>query len=354
MSQLSLTNFRGLKSATLDFHPQINLITGNNGSGKTSLLESIYVICQAYSFRTHQLKNCATHNNNQFLLFSKFSDYKVGLSKSNEKLKIKINGDSVKKRSQLATRTPIAIVNADSFDLVTGSPELRRRYIDWCLFHVEQDFAKNWVQFKYALKQRNSILKSKKDLNMVDYWDSYLSEPSIAIQAFRKKYSEIIFDLLSSKFKNLIGEVRLNLQYEQGWPTGKTLKQSMNESRSRDIKSGFTHCGIHRDNLKLTTNGLPVVQVLSRGELKKLCIALQVSLLEIVKSRSSRPMILLVDDIASELDSKSQVIVFENLLDRGIQLFISNIETSIPEPLQDKEFKMFHVEHGIISPRKTG
>ena len=353
ISQLSLTDFRGLKSTTLDFHPHINLITGNNGSGKTSLLEAIYVICQAYSFQTHQLKHCISHNGNQFLLFSKFSDYKVGLSKSDKKLEIKIDGETVKRRSQLATRTPISIVNSDSFNLITGSPELRRKYLDWCLFHVEQDFAIYWVQFKHALKQRNSILKSRKDLNMVEYWDNYLIEPSIVIQGLREKYSALISELLTSQFSSLLGEFELSLEYEKGWPTGKSLEESMRDSRARDIKSGFTNVGIHRDNLKLTTNGKPVTQTLSRGQLKRLCIALQITLLEIVKTRSNRPMIILIDDIASELDSNSQEKAFKYLLEMGIQVFISNIEATIPAPLQNKEFKMFHVEHGIINPRKT-
>lgn len=354
ISQLSLTSFRGLKSTTVDFHSHINFITGNNGSGKTSLLEAIYVICQAYSFRTHQLKQCINHNDKQLLLFSRFSDYKVGLSKSEKKLEIKIDGSAVKKRSQLAELTPISIVNADSFDLISGSPELRRKYIDWCLFHVEQKFSGYWVQFKHALKQRNSILKSRKDLDMLDYWDNYLIESSIAIKDLREEYSNIISKTLESNFDGLLGEVDLTLEYQQGWSSGKTLKESMDESRNRDIKTGFTNCGVHRDNINLTTNGKPVIQVLSRGQLKRLCIALQIALLETVKARTSRQIILAVDDISSELDINSQKNVFDHLFNMGIQLFITNIENVIPTPLRDKEFKMFHVEHGIITPRKIG
>jgi DNA replication and repair protein RecF len=353
ISQLSLTDYRGLKSTTLNFHPHINIITGNNGSGKTSLLEAIYVICQACSFRTHQLKQCINHSDKQLLLFSKFSDHKVGLSKSDKSLVIKIDGNPVKRRSELVTRTPISIVNADSFNLITGPPELRRKYIDWCLFHVEQEFSTYWIQFKHALKQRNTILKSRKDLNMVEYWDNYLIEPSEAIQALREKYSGIISNLLTSTFKSLLGEVNLSLEYEQGWPAGNTLKESMRKSRARDIKTGFTNLGIHRDNIKLKTNGKPVVQVLSRGQSKRLCIALQIALLQIVKSKTSRQIILLVDDISSELDIDSQKEVFDRLFEMGIQLFITNIPTTVPEPLKNKEFKMFHVEHGIITPRKT-
>jgi DNA replication and repair protein RecF len=352
ISQLSLTNFRGLKSTTLDFHPHINLVTGDNGSGKTSLLESINVIAQACSFQTHRLKNCISHSDQQLLLYAKFKSYKVGLSKSNTKLDIKIDGEVVKKRSILVKKTPTSIINSDSFELITGSPSLRRSFIDWCLFHVEHEYAGYYTQFKHALKQRNAILKSRKDISMVDYWDSYLIEPSLAIRKLRKKYSNIISSILSNELGDLLGEVKLDFEYEQGWPVGEALADSMKASKTRDVKSGFTNCGIHRDNLKLSTNGIPVAQVLSRGQLKRLCIALQITLLKIVKNGTDKSMILLVDDIASELDLKSQKIAFKYLLELGVQLFISNIDSAIPGPLHNKEFKMFHVEHGIISARK--
>jgi DNA replication and repair protein RecF len=352
ISQLSLTNFRGLKSTTLDFHPHINLITGDNGSGKTSLLESINVIVQASSFQTHKLKNCISHSEQQLLLFAKFDSYKAGLSKSNTKLDIKINGEVIKKRSVLVKKTPTSIINADSFQLITGSPSLRRSFLDWCLFHVEHKYAEYFAQVKHALKQRNAILKSRKDINMVDYWDSHLIEPSLIIRELREQYSKKMSSMLNKELKGLLGEVKLNFEYEQGWPADLLLKESMKASRSRDIKSGFTNCGIHRDNLKLLTNGFPVNEVFSRGQLKRVCIALHIIRLKIVSDNTKKPIILLFDDIASELDEKSQALAFKYLLEIGVQLFVTNIDSAIPKPLQNKEFKMFHVEHGIISAQK--
>jgi len=353
ISQLSLTNFRGLKSTTLNFHPQINLITGDNGSGKTSLLESINVIAQACSFQTHRLKNCISHSDEQLLLFAKFSSYKVGLSKSSAKLEIKINGESVKKRSDLVLKTPATIINAASFDLLSGPPSLRRSFIDWCLFHVEHEYVTHYGHYKHALKQRNAILKSRTNLNMIDYWDNYLVTPSIAIHELRLKYSTLISSMLNNELVNLLADVKLKFEYEQGWPLSETLNQSLINSKQRDIKTGFTNVGIHRDNISLTTNGKPIGQVLSRGQLKRVCVALQIILLTIVKKETNKSIILLVDDISSELDKNSQTLVFNHLIELGVQLFITNIEKVIPQPLKNKEFKMFHVEHGIITNRKT-
>jgi DNA replication and repair protein RecF len=353
ISQLSLTNFRGLQSTTLDFHPQINFITGDNASGKTSLLESINVISQACSFRTHRLKQCISHADHQLLLFAKFESYKVGLSKSNTKLNIKINSQAIAKRSDLVKKNPISIINSDSFNLLTGSPSLRRSFIDWCLFHVEHDYVVLYSQFKHALKQRNSILKSRRDLNTISYWDSYLIEPSIAIKNLRQKYSNTIASILKNDLSGLLGEMDLSFEYEQGWRFDQELSDSLKESRGKDIKVGYTNIGIHRDNIKLMTKGLPVAQVLSRGQLKRLCVALQIIILGIVKKNTNKELILLVDDLGSELDLSSQKLILNLLIETGVQLFITNVDNTIPLSLKNKEFKMFHVEHGIISTRKT-
>jgi DNA replication and repair protein RecF len=352
ISQLSLTDFRNLKSATLEFHSQINLITGNNASGKTSLLESIHVLCQACSFRTHQLKQCIAHEKSSFLLFGRFSGYKVGLSKSDAKLEIRIGGEPIRKRSVLVSKTPVNIVNADSFNLISGSPQERRKYLDWCLFHVEQQYNKHWLEFKHALRQRNRLLKSRQDLNLLNYWNEYLVAPSLAINNFRKRYVRLISAQLAGQLPELLGDVHITLDYVQGWPEQQEFNQCLQDSRSKDIKAGFTGYGIHRDNLRILADGLPAAQVLSRGQLKRLCLAMIVSALKIVREKSGKPIILLVDDLCSELDQKSQQKVYRQLMDIDLQLFISNIENQVPMALQGKEFKMFHVEHGIIKARK--
>ena len=353
ISQLSLTDFRNLKSTTLDFHSSVNLVSGSNGSGKTNLLESIHVLCQACSFRTHQLKQCISHGKSNFLLFGRFSDYKAGLSKSQSKFEIKLNGEPIRKRSALVSKTPVNIVNADSFNLITGSPEERRKYLNWCLFHVEHKYSEHWVQFKHALKQRNKLLKSRQNLNLLDYWNEYLIKPSLEIHQYRKHYTKLINAQLIEQLPGLLGNIQITIKYVEGWSKEVGLEKCLQSSRDKDIKAGYTNHGIHRDNLQIMADGMPAEQVLSRGQLKRLCLALIVAALKIVKQKSDRGIILLIDDLQSELDETSQQSVYRQLIDIGLQLFITNIAEHIPAVLQGKDFKMFHVEHGIITPLKT-
>ncbi len=353
ISQLSLTDFRNLQSTTLDFHPSINLISGDNGSGKTSLLEAVFVLCQGRSFRSHHLKKSIQHDKNSFLLFGRFNDYKAGLSKSSDKFDIRVDGETIKRRSILVNKTPINIINADSLNLITGSPQQRRQYLDWCMFHVEHSYGEYWQQYQHALKQRNKLLKFKKDVNLLDYWDDYLIQPSLALQNYRKTYCGEIARHIKSGMAGLLDDVDISLEYHQGWHSSMSLQEALNKNREKDIRAGFTHAGIHRDNIQILADGHPAADVLSRGQLKRLSIALFIAALKTLRQKSERQLILLVDDLRAEMDESAQGKVYETLLEIGLQLFITNIEPHVPEVIRGKDFKMFHVEHGMIKPRKS-
>ena len=348
--QLSLTDFRNLRSTTLDFDAHVNLISGDNGSGKTSLLESIYVLCQADSFRSHQLRQCVCHGKSSFLLFGRFVDFKAGLSKSDKKLEIHVNGEVIKRRSELVRRVPVQIVNADSFMLIDGPPQQRRSFIDWSLFHVEQSYSHIWGELRHALKQRNRLLKSRKDLKLLDYWDQHLVEPSLQLNQMRRKQFDELRKLVNTEFSDLLHDIPVKMEYRQGWPEDKELRDVLVAQRQRDIHSGFTNAGIHRDDLLFTTEGKRASEVLSRGQSKRVCLALLLASLELVSRSTGKRIILLIDDLQSELDASAQQKTYQKLISMDLQLFVSNISEQPPEGLA-KDFKMFHVEHGTIKTR---
>ncbi|MEM7565128.1 MAG: DNA replication/repair protein RecF [Pseudomonadota bacterium] len=351
ISQLSLTDFRNLKSTTLDFHPALNLISGNNGSGKTSLLESIHVLCQAHSFRTHALKQCIRHGQNGFLLFGRFSGFKAGLSKSADKIEIKVNGETIKRRSELVRRTPVNVLNSSSFELIDGVPQVRRKFLDWCLFHVEHQYADLWIESQHALRQRNRLLKTTRDLRQLDYWDQALIEPAVKLSQLRKEYVLKLGQVIETEFSEIVQGLNPLIEYIPGWPKEGSLETAIENSRARDLKTGFTNCGIHRDNLRLTSGGIPAGEILSRGQSKRFCLSLVLGLLKLVQEKGNARTILLIDDLNSELDQESREMVYQRLSAMQLQLFISNVEPDIPLGVSTKEVKMFHVEHGIIKPR---
>jgi DNA replication and repair protein RecF len=162
----------------------------------------------------------------------------------------------------------------------------------------------------------------------------------------------LIAEQLVGPLTELPGAIPITLDYVAGWPKESDLKQCLEESRDKDIRAGYTNYGIHRDNLQIMADGMPAAQVLSRGQLKRVCLALIVAALNIVREKSNKKLIFLVDDLHSELDEASQQVVYRQLTDIGLQLFVTNLESYIPAALQGKEYKMFHVEHGIIKALK--
>ena len=163
----------------------------------------------------------------------------------------------------------------------------------------------------------------------------------------------IIQQILDEHMGELLGSLKISLEYQQGWPEDSNLLESLLSNREKDIKSGFTHYGVHRDNIQIMSDGVPATQVLSRGQAKSLCLALLLAALKLAREKGERPMILLIDDLSSELDETVQNKLFQQLYDLEIQLFIANIKRVVPPVFQGKEFKLFHVEHGIITRLKN-
>ena len=351
--QLSLTDFRNLKSTTLDFHPRLNLIHGLNGSGKTSLLESIHVLSCAASFRSTHLKSCISHEKSSFLLFGRYEDFSAGLSRSLESLDIKVDGELVSRRSDLASKAPISIVDHDSFALIDGSPQIRRQFIDWGLFHVEPDYKDNWFAFRHALKQRNQLLKSRQGLEeTLPYWDQQLSKPSEVISELRQRWCEQLAGYLEETISQLAPGIHLSLEYLRGWSSDRSLQEALAFSRDRDCKLGYTSQGIHRDDLVLKSGSQAADEVLSRGQQKRVCLALLLASLQLVKEHTGKPIILLLDDMNAEMDEEARVLVMDLLQALDMQLFVTNVSPDW-SGAENKDCKMFHVEHGTIKPQKN-
>ena len=350
--QISLNDFRNLKSLTLDLHDKFNVITGLNASGKTSFLEAIHIICKGRSFKSHQLNNCIQHNKSSFLLFALFENYKAGFSRTNSKTTIRINNETIHKISLLATKTPVRIINTSCFDLITGSPGVRREYIDWCLFHVEHSYLSMFLDFKHALKQRNALLKSKRNLSELDYWDEYLSNLSLQIYDFRSRYIQQLQSIFDLVFSDVLTETPIELIYDPGWDIETPLLDILKAQRTRDIKYGFSRYGVHRDDIKILCKGLSIDNTFSRGQIKKISILLLLAQLHLINEYTDKKVILLIDDLHSELDSLSVNYILKKLSNLNSQIFITNIDSSFKMLTEQQEYKLFHVEHGMIKAVK--
>jgi DNA replication and repair protein RecF len=248
----------------------------------------------------------------------------------------------------------VQIFTPQSTDLLLGSPTQRRRFLDWGLFHVEQSFYDLSIGYAKVLKQRNALLKmqqtgKKIDSIQLDYWSLQLAIYGEKIDEDRQKYIsalKLIFKRISEQF---LPEFSLEISYNRGWDKSIDFISALKEKTTYDSRMGFTSVGIHKADIKIKADGIIAIERLSRGQLRMLVAALQLSQTLHLFETTNKSGIFLLDDIGAELDLDKRKNFIEALLATNTQLFVTAIEKShlsFVEEYNDK--KMFHVEHGHV------
>lgn len=363
LSRILLSDFRNIVNAELSLAPGVNLFCGPNGSGKTSLLEAVHTLATGRSFRSRQHKSVIREGASGLTVFAQL-DNSLGLGV--ERLRegggrIRINQSPAESSSQLASCLPLQVINSDSFAALDGGPGVRRKLLDWAVFHVEHSFAQEWKNYQIALKQRNALLRRGKIApDLLSVWEQRLAESGDRVDSLRSA----LFNELQSLLSSLIGELSLTpgesplskveMTYRRGWKKGADLREALRESREADMALGHTRIGPHRADLRFSVSSEPAHSILSRGQQKMLVCALRTAMAELVCQKGDKP-VFLVDDLPAELDEQNQM-QFARWVSRcASQVLVTGIEveaTSRPwlqmEPPWNNP-KVFHVEHGCIS-----
>lgn len=354
ITQVNVSQFRNITNAKLTPEPGVNLLLGKNGSGKTSLLEAIHFLGLGRSFRSHLTKRVIQYEQDAFTLFAKFShqgsETPLGLRKSkNGETTLKIAGNKAERLSQLAELLPLQLIHPEGYSLLTGGPKGRRSFIDWGVFHVEPSFFPQWLRIKRLLKQRNMALKTAKSYREIAYWDVELGGRCLQLTEFRREYLTQLSSEILTTAADFLPEFEFNLDFFQGWDKTKDLPSYLEQNFERDRALGYTSIGPHKADLRIKVAGVPVADVLSRGQLKLLVCALRLAQGKYHNGVSENKCIFLLDDFTSELDSEKQLPLAKHIAESGAQVFITAIERERVEELFGQKIKVFHVEHGNVS-----
>jgi DNA replication and repair protein RecF len=348
--EISLKNYRSLQNTRISFNSGINLITGANGAGKTSLLEAIYYVAQGRSFQTHNLNEIVRHGEKEAIVFARFEGHQCGIRRFNGGNEIRLDNKNVNRLSDLIKKNPIRVLDSKTYQLAVSKPSDRREFIDWSLFHVEHSFREFWQNYRTTLKQRNQILKDKRNIELLDYWDVNLVKISKLLSEKRRLFCERLNRLLLSDFAALIQDLEIAIEYRVGWDSNMELGEVYKKQRERELRYGYTLYGIQRDTIKITSKGHSSNSVLSRGQLKRLSIALILSQVKLVMESTAQSVIVLIDDLTSELDSKAVELIRNKLQNMDIQVFLTDIGNKSIDLGNDQVYSLFHVEHGMIRP----
>lgn len=354
INQLSLTQFRNILSMDITPANGINFIVGDNGSGKTSILEAIYLLGMGRSFRSPTLKSLIHFDYDFAQVFARLDEQvPVGIRLEKQAVQIRLNKAPLKKLSELASYLPLQLIPANCHQFFEQGPRFRRQLVDWGVFHVEHSFLKQWQIYRKALQQRNYALRHQLPDSDVQVWNKQLTVSGEAITNARKKHLEIVLKSFQEIFAELcpfFSTADFSLRYNPGWPKDTTLEQVLLSALHRDKVLGYTRSGPHAADWTIRIDGQNPAGLLSRGQQKLFFLAVSLSQLGLLtEHQHHQKSVLLIDDLTSELDHEHQQLVLDKLNKLPLQTFITSTELSLSARLkQPVNTGVFHVEHGQI------
>jgi len=350
IEHLEINQFRNLKAVSIFPSPRLNLIIGKNASGKTSLLEAIYFLGTARSFRTLLSKQLIEHGKDQFILFGKVQkphrQFGIGIQKHRKSLTIKVANRVVNSASSLAEHLPIQIINPDVHKLLEEGPRFRRRFIEWGVFHVKPEYLSIWQQCRHVLKQRNAALRQKLPDSQLAHWDEALNEITQKINQIRQHYVSILQPHLSEYLQQVPGLPVIDIQLDTGWPRGLSYLEVLREHLRVDREKGFTHYGPHRADLSISSQGMAIKHSVSRGQQKMVTTLMKIAQIRLLQSIGKNALVL-IDDLPSELDADYCQHLISFVQDLPTQVFLTSTDKNLAKLVsQSIPNVLFHVEHG--------
>lgn len=351
LQELAIQNLRNIKRAEIEPVAGLNLICGSNAAGKTSILEAIHVLATARSFRTLHVDQIINHESEALtvsgLQKSHAGSDRLGIQRSKTAIRLRLNGVDINKSSQLAQILPLQIINPEAHRLLEQGPKIRRKMLDWGVFHVEQQFVEIWRTCNRILKQRNSALRQGNKA-VVNSLNHQLVDVSADIHNKRSNYVERLQAYIKLYCAELIQQTP-DIDYFRGWNRDKDLMELLTTSLESDLERGYTGYGPHRAEIRFKFDGKLAQTILSRGQQKMLVSSVIMAQVALFQEDTGRYCTLLVDDLPAELDTEHRQQLLEMLWRTKAQLFVTVTEPDLVDLTPWNTSKMFHVEHGIVS-----
>lgn len=360
VTRLDIRHLRRFGDVSLEPAPGLNLLVGDNGVGKTSVIEALHLMAYGRSFRGRVREGLVQAGADALEVYVQWDEprpdavrvRRAGLRHTGSDWTGRLDGAAVAQIGELCAALAVVTFEPGSHELVHGGSEVRRRFLDWGLFHVEPAFLRPWRRYARALKQRNMLLKQRVRDAQLDAWDAELGETGEELTEQRRRYVES----LAPGFAAVAGELApslgpATLAYLPGWKRDEySLADALLIARDRDLASGHTSVGPHRADWRPAFAAIPGRDALSRGQAKLAALSALLAQADFHAEVTGQQPVFALDDLASELDRHHQRRVLQRLADRGSQVFVSG--TDIPAAIGELglEPRVFHVEQGLISP----
>jgi DNA replication and repair protein RecF len=355
LSSLQIADLRVIERLAFEPGGGINLIVGENGAGKTSVLEAIYLLGRGQTFRHRDAGPMIRSGADQTLVLAEVFDalrgraIRMGLRRGNREFACRIDGADVNRRSELSVALPLQFIGSQPQLVLDLGPEVRRRFLDMAVFHVEHSYLGALTEYQRCLRQRNAAIRSGALDASVSAWDRPFAEAALEIDARRRSILDGLLHRIHDLLQNWDCGFSVTIKYRQGWrDDGQSLLEQLRLKLESDRRQGFTGPGPHRAELEISSGGGLAAKRLSRGQQKLLVFALNLALIDCVTEARGKAPILLIDDLAAELDQVNKKRLLTELDRRGLQVFITMIDESSLPLNTPGDYSMFHVKHGRL------
>jgi DNA replication and repair protein RecF len=350
LSEITVTNLRCIEHAELRLPRGLTLIHGGNGSGKTSLLEGMFVLGRGRSFRTRNSERLIRRGQTHMRVTGEIQvpalpirlGFEVDRSAGTS---ARIAGRPTETLAELSRVFAVQVIEPGIHRLVEEGGYRRRRWLDWAVFHVEPHFVDAWLRYSRVLKQRNAALKNQ--AGTVTVWDAELGRLGETITESRQRLLNRLHPYWEAAVSALSG-LEVELHYQRGWSQDHTLAEALAASRAADELRRQTHAGPHRADVAIRLHGRPARDVLSRGQQKLVAVAMTVAQLRLLRDATQMTPTLLLDDPAAELDCERLQRFIDEVASLQCQLVVTSLHAE--SRLFGTPESTFHMEAGRVQP----
>ena len=364
LEHISILNFKNIAEARLDFSSGVNCLIGNNGQGKTNVLDAIHYLSYCRCFAGVNDSGVIRHGEPFMMLQGTYTrneaveDIIVSIQRGKRKV-AKRNGKEYKRLSQHIGLLPIVMISPMDWDLIRGAGEERRKLMDIIISQGNPLYLGALIRYGKALEQRNSMIKREfRDPLLYETVEMQLCESASLIHQHRVQWIEQFAPIFMRHYQAIAGDgEQVQLSYRSHLNDAE-LKQHLDQTRERDFFIGHTTRGIHRDDIELLLNGHNMRQVGSQGQCKTYTIALRLAQFEFIRRNNATTPILLLDDIFDKLDARRVESIVKVVSDEQFgQIFITDTNrTHLDEIIShlDGDHAMFWVENGVCTHLEGG
>jgi DNA replication and repair protein RecF len=362
LKKLSILNFKNYSEAELAFSPHVNCLTGNNGEGKTNILDAVHYLSFCKSFFNPIDSQNIMHDAPFFLIQGVYSvndaDEEIYCGqKRNQKKQFKRNKKEYQRLADHIGSFPLVMISPADSELITEGSESRRKFIDSVIAQFDREYLENLISYNKVLSHRNALLKTfsqngKFDKESLDIWDFQLVGFGEKVYAKRKDFINKFIPIFR-KYYELIsgGREQVDLIYISHL-SDNTFAEALDKALNRDRVMEYTTVGIHKDDLEFTINGYPLKKYASQGQQKSFLIALKLAQFDFIKEIKKVTPILLLDDIYDKLDDLRVKQLMELVSsDNFGQLFITDTHpTRLPELFRttNADLKAFIIKDRVV------